>query len=112
MLKSFYTSYITQFSKDEPFEPKLDSIKKIYCTSRLIKEIKAKTSNGEIDWDILINAQDSDTSYLNSLKIKLDPEIENLYHISYGDSRFKEKVRINLIVVKEKEVYKIDKVLY
>src|SRR2546430_17492997 len=66
MLKNFYTAYMSEFSivktnTMQTFETRLDSIKKQYCTTNLIDSINKKFKKNELDYDPLINAQDSDS---------------------------------------------------
>lgn len=110
MLKEFYTSYITQMAEKLPLDiKKINSIKKKYCTVRLLKEIE---NDEDLDYDPLIDAQDADVAWLKTLSIKNNIGIPNGYIITYeSSSKYDtEKASIKMTVVKEKDGYKIDSV--
>ena len=103
MLNNFYTEYITVNSKFPVDYDKVSTLKNEFCTARLIHDLE----NQGYDYDPFLNAQDSDTSWLNSLEILKDPVSKDLYVVSYTDSFTKKKVIVKLIVVKIKDEYKI-----
>ncbi|MFD0765130.1 hypothetical protein ACFQZI_09710 [Mucilaginibacter lutimaris] len=113
MLKTFYTAYMTSFSKDTGDE--LLELRKKYCTSkceRLYKKLVEET-----DGDPFIKGQDSDASYAKTLTIKRDSKTPNSYTVSYYYEEYNEKgklqketVTINLIIIKIKGKLKIDAV--
>ena len=108
MLKEFYTSYMTQFAKWPPEPKKEDSIRRKYCTTRLLKDIK---NDEDLDYDPWLDAQDTDIAWLKTLSIKKNIGIPNGYIITYESSKYDgEKAFIKLTVVKEKDGYKIDSV--
>lgn len=110
MLKSFYTSYIIEDSKMPTNYEKLDSIKSKYCTANLLNKIENQFKKQELDYDPFLNAQDCDIEWLKTLTIRKDTKKSNLYYVSYADNYNNTKITIRLIVVKEKECYKIDSV--
>jgi hypothetical protein len=113
MLKEFYTTYISEIGKKRGNNErinweKINAIPKEYCTVRLLKEIE---NDKELDYDPFINAQDADLKSLKTLSIKKNIEVPNGYVVTYGDSFGKEEVSIiKVVVVKEKDGYKIDSV--
>ncbi len=110
MLNNFYTDYITQMAKDgSPDMTKIDSIQRKYCTTSLLNKISKGLSEEELDFDPFLKAQDSNLECLKTLSISKDSS-NNLYKVSYLDSYSKAKITIRLIVIKEKENFKIDSV--
>lgn len=110
MLKEFYKIYITQIDKGPINRKKENSIKKKYCTTRLLEAIK---NDKELDYDPLIDAQDADIESLKTLSIKKNIGIASGYIVTYeSSSKYDnyEKTSIKLTVVKEKDGYKIDSV--
>jgi len=106
MLKSFYTSYIIEYSKEPDDFKKINSIKSKYCTTSLLQKIKKL----KLDYDMFLQAHDIDSVMLKTLNIKKDSIRNNLYYVSYLDIFNNKTVTIKLIVVKQKELYKIDAV--
>lgn len=107
MLKEFYTSYITENSKMPPNMKNIDSMKRKYCTNSLLYKIKKQ----ELDYDPFLNAQDSNTEWLKTLSITKDSNKTNLYIVSYIDSYSNNKISVKLIIVKEKDSFKINSIL-
>jgi Protein of unknown function (DUF3828) len=108
MLKEFYTSYITEGTKIESNEDKLESIQKKYCTAKLLTKMKHEMEEGEMDSDPFINAQDFDINWLKSLTISKDAQKADVYIVSYLDNDAQTRTNIKLHVVKEGSLYKID----
>jgi len=110
MIKEFYTAYITQsldtISSNENIE-KLDSISQIYCTKSLLDSIKNEFENNELDYDPIINAQDTHPEMLKTMMINKNQKV-NKYKVMFlsdtYDSSFEE---VNLSIVKEGNKYKI-----
>ncbi|TAL71645.1 MAG: hypothetical protein EPN88_05470 [Bacteroidetes bacterium] len=100
MLKSFYTCLATIHNLN-----KLDSVKRLNCTSNYFKEIENQEM---LDYEPLIKAQDFGFDCLKTLTIKKDLKRADLYYVTYIEPNTKMKVTIKLIIVKEKERYKID----
>ena len=108
MLKEFYTSYITEGTKIESSEDKLESIQKKYCTAKMLTKMKHEMEEGEMDSDPFINAQDFDIDWLKTLTITKDPQKADVYVVSYLNNYSKTKTHMKLRVVKEGAQYKID----
>jgi hypothetical protein len=104
MLRSFYTIYITENSKENSDEKMLQALKKNTCTNNLLHNIKG------LDYDPFLSAQDCDNNYLKTLTIKKNPKGTNLFKISYMDGYSKKPLVIGLTVVKLKDGYKIDSI--
>jgi len=104
MLKEFYTIYITEEYKDG-LE---DSIKKKYCTKKILNRIK---QDEELENDPFVNAQDYDLAWLKTLTINKDSQKENVYTVSFISSYDQKKTIIRLLVVKDGQRYKIDNIL-
>jgi hypothetical protein len=110
MLRTFYTNYITEISETSDVKKEisyLDSLTHIYCTSSLLEKIK----NEELDYDPFINAQDADIECLRTLTINKDAEVSNLYVVSYLETYSFQQINIKLLIVKQKNCYKIDSFL-
>ena len=106
MLKSFYSSYITENAKMPLNIAKIKSIEEKYCTINLL----SKLENQELDYDPFLKAQDSNIDWLKTLTIKRDSTKQDLYNVSYIEIYSNTKVTIKLIVIKQEEFYKIDSV--
>ncbi|WP_298735473.1 DUF3828 domain-containing protein [uncultured Chitinophaga sp.] len=109
MLKQFYKEYIREMLKSSSSEKKLHSIRKQYCTTGLLNKIES----AELDYDPFLNARDADEDWLKTLSVSKDPQRKkDGYIISLLDSDTKTKTTVKLIVIKEKERYKIDAIVY
>ena len=110
MLHYFYKSYLTELlTRIPPNLERHDSIIKIYCTKKLIKELN---ENDLLDYDPFINAQDIQDDWYNTFVIKKDSLQNNLYMIMLHDNYDNTIKRIKLVIVKEKNKYKIDSVIW
>jgi hypothetical protein len=69
-----------------------------------------KLKEDELDYDPFLKAQDSNTEWLKTLSIKKDLKESNHYQILYLDTYNNSQIKITVIVVKEKESYKIDSI--
>lgn len=107
MLKNFYTAYITELSSPNVNYKHVDSLKKIYCTKGLIGKMKSN----ELDYDILLNAQDSDIEWLKTLTVKKTSFSTNQFDVSFIDNYSKKKNIIKVAVVKQGGGFKISEVL-
>lgn len=110
MLKKFYTLYITLNSHQSTrYREKIDSIKGEYCTVKLLKYIDDQMRNERIGYDLFINGQMFVIESLKTLTIRKDSIKNNIYYVTYnwpyGD---KELITTKLIIIKEKDSYKID----
>ena len=90
-----------------PNDSIIELIKVKHCTANLINKINRE----EQDFDPFLNAQDCNIEWLKTLSYKNDERNKNLYYVSYYDNYNNVKIIIKLIVVKEKEFYKIDNIL-
>ena len=108
MLKIFYTNYITAISEFnmQKMDSYLDSLKKVYCTPKLLKGIQNEFERGELGYDPFINAQDADKECLQTLTIKKDTLIP-YYNVSYKESYSGITVNIKLKIEKENDSIKI-----
>lgn len=110
MIKEFYTAYITQsldtIAPNKNIE-KLDSISQIYCTKALLDSIKNEFENNELDYDPIINGQDTHPEMLKTMMINKNKKV-NSYKVKFlsdtYDSSFEE---VNVSIVKEGNKYKI-----
>lgn len=102
MLKAFYTEYITESSKFPTNYEKLSQIREKYCTKELLLEIEKL----DLDYDLILNAQDTELSTLESLSIK--EEKNNLFIVSY--IFYADKVEVKLYVKLIHNKYKIVKI--
>ncbi len=108
-LKEFYTIYLkeTSYTYDEN---KINRILNKYCTLKLIKQI----NNPDIDWDLLIDGQFCEESWIKTLEIATDTSCSNVFYVKFYYYRENKKINkeIKLYVIKENNTYKIDKVLF
>jgi hypothetical protein len=112
-LNSFYTSYITEMSTStnaHTMQANLTSIKKKYCTARLLNKIAEDMKSGKLDWDPFLKGQDTQIDCLKTLTVKKGAAKPNHYIVSYIWPFSKEKISINLTMVKELVGFKIDSV--
>jgi hypothetical protein len=105
MLKNFYTSYITENSTFPVNQKKRDSIEKKYCTPYVLREYADEPS---IEGDPFLRADIMHPSILKILTFRKDASRDDLYYISYKLPAEKEPRTIRLLIVKEKDSYKID----
>jgi hypothetical protein len=101
MLKNFYTSYIIENSTFPVNQKKRDSIEHRYCTKNVFNQFE-----GNIEYDIFLRSQMVDTLILKSMTFRKDSAKDNLYYVSYSYN--KDHVTIKLLIIKEKDEYKID----
>jgi len=107
-LRSFYTSYMTEFSNLSPSrEKKLNAIKSKYCTESLLKKLPALAE--QTDSDPLLKAQDSDAAWLKTLTVEKDLKKPNTYNVSYVDGG-NNKTIIHLTLIKQSNAIKITSV--
>ena len=113
MIKEFYTAYITQsldtIAPNKNIE-KLDSISQIYCTKALLDSIKNEFENNELDYDPIINGQDTHPEMLKTMMINKNIKA-NKYSVMFlsdtYDSSFEE---VNLTIIKKGDKYKISSI--
>lgn len=109
-LKNFYTIYITDIAIGHDPLHSSDSLVKKYCTPRLLNKIAEHSDPEKLNWwdsDPFIKAQDSDTSFLKTLSIRMNKMKPNSYSVSYGSTDDSTKTTIHLIVEKQKEGFRI-----
>ncbi len=115
MLRHFY---IAQNSiKSIPHDiGKMDSLQKIYCSKKLQKKLKEQFQLTGLDHDLLTNDYGIDSLGVKTLSISKDPEKNNNYIVSYtilddvvpNLSKKEIKVIINVTILKEDGVFKVD----
>ena len=107
MLYSFYSNYFKLFNEPPSavIQKKLELHQKKFCTKSFYDKIPQIIEN--TDADVFLKAQDSDISYLKTLKIA--KRLKNQYVVSYiaDDSM---KISIKITLVKEGKNYKINDV--
>jgi len=110
LLKEFYTIYMTTVANDQPLqsEKKIDSLKKKYCTKRLL--LRLPTLANQIDADPFLNAQDSSIDCLKTLSVRKNPKAFNQFIVTYFDIYSQSKFIIYLTIVKENGNFKIDSI--
>ena len=94
-----------------------DSLRRKYGTSRLSKKIAEHSDPEKLnwwDWDPFTKAQDFDTATLRTLSIRRGKKGPNSYSVSYRWTDYFTKITdtftIHLIVIRQKERFKIDDV--
>jgi len=105
-INSFYIAYITENAKMPVNEAKVDSIKNKYCTAQLVDTL----NNKELEYDPFLDAQDCEASWLNSLLVEKDPNLNYVFKVSYLDSYNNTRTVIKLAVVQVGTEYKIDEI--
>ncbi|MDD4991453.1 MAG: DUF3828 domain-containing protein [Paludibacter sp.] len=120
MLNEFYTSYITENSKMAEMEnktagiEKLNSIKRKYCTIRLLNKIDKQNEDAELDADPFLKSQDFNIKWSKTLKFRKDSKNQNMYIVSYSYydnyKHTNNQITIKLIIVKQRGCYRIDSV--
>ncbi|MFV0420415.1 MAG: DUF3828 domain-containing protein [Dysgonomonas sp.] len=104
-IKEFYTAYILECDKPLPLDlKKINSIKSKYLTKKLQEKLK----EADLDYDPILNAQDCDKKWIETLRISPDTEQKNIYIISYMDDYNRDYNQIRLTVTKVGEKYLID----
>jgi hypothetical protein len=107
MLKTFYSSYIIENSKDSTNEKEIESIKKRYSTARFLD----KFNNEEIDADPYLNVQDFKKEWVNTLSVKkAHNSKENSYNVCFNILANEKPHCINVSIVKESNKWKINNV--
>lgn len=112
-LQEFYYSYITEGAKSGSNASALHAIQEKYVTKDLLSQLQHAFSEGELDYDPFINAQDFNLDWLATLTITKDEVLPATYHVSYADAYKKDgKTHIKLSVVNEAGHYKISKLYF
>jgi hypothetical protein len=105
-LKQFYTAYILCCDSPDGNEEIQTSIRNKYLTKSLLHKLE----NSDLDYDPLIQAQDCDRSWIETIEIKPDTERQNVYTVSYT-STFDNEKTIKLLLANDNGNYLIDDIL-
>lgn len=97
VIKTFYTEYMTEVASSTIVDEE-NSIKKKYCTKDLLDKIKKQFSEGDLDYDPFLNAQDANVENIPSLTVLRDSQITDKYIVSYIDNYSKQRITINLLL--------------
>ena len=116
MILEFYDKYIRQkdkipcsdlYEEEKKCEDELIRIKKNYLSNKLIKKIKPTEDR---DMDFILNAQDINLEWLDSLKVKkISSERYNVYIFDFFFNRYDS---VQLKVAKKKDKYIIDDIIF
>ena len=107
MILEFYDKYIRQQDK-EFCEEELRKIEREFLSNKLIKKIKRITEYR--DMDPIVNAQDTNLKWLDSLKVKkINSKRYNVYIFDFFLNRYDS---VQLKVAKKKDKYIIDDIIF
>ena len=109
MILEFYDKYIRQQDKMlcHDCQEELIRIKKRYLSNKLIKKIKPTEDR---DMDFILNAQDINLKWLDSLKVKkINSKRYNVYIFDFFLNRYDS---VQLKVAKKKDRYIIDDIIF
>ena len=116
MILEFYDKYIRQkdkipcsdlYEEEKKCEDELIRIKKRYLSSKLIKKIEPTEYR---DMDFILNAQDINLKWLDSLKVKkISSKRYNVYIFDFFFNRYDS---VQLKVAKKKDKYIIDDIIF
>ena len=107
MILEFYDKYIRQQDK-EFCEEELRKIEREFLSNKLIKKIKPITEYR--DMDFIVNAQDTNLKWLDSLKVKkINSKRYNVYIFDFFLNRYDS---VQLKVAKKKDKYIIDDIIF
>ena len=109
MILEFYDKYIRLQDKMlcHDCQEELIRIKKRYLSNKLIKKIKPTEDR---DMDFILNAQDINLKWLDSLKVKkISSERYNVYIFDFFFNRYDS---VQLKVAKKKDKYIIDDIIF
>ena len=114
MILEFYDKYIRQQDKmpcldnKEFCEEELRKIEREFLSNKLIKKIKPITEYR--DMDFIVNAQDTNLKWLDSLKVKkINSKRYNVYIFDFFLNRYDS---VQLKVAKKKDRYIIDDIIF
>ena len=109
MILEFYDKYIRQKDKMPCLDcEELRKIEREFLSNKLIKKIKPITEYR--DMDFIVNAQDTNLKWLDSLKVKkINSKRYNVYLFNFYDNRYDS---IQLKVAKKKDKYIIDDIIF
>ena len=107
MLKNFYKEYISESAKMPMNEKKINSIKKKYCTSKLLQKIDLL----ELDYDPFVNAQDFEPTLLKTIKFNKIFKSNNIYKACYVWDFNNKTICVKLSIKKVNNSFKIDDII-
>ena len=109
MILEFYDKYIRQKDKMPCLDcEELRKIEREFLSNKLIKKIKPITEYR--DMDFIVNAQDTNLKWLDSLKVKkISSERYNVYIFDFFLNRYDS---VQLKVAKKKDKYIIDDIIF
>lgn len=107
MLREFYTLYITENDKKKRDTQRIATIKEKYVTPKLLAKIDSAMLYYELDYDPFVNAQDYDTTWINTLEIAPVPERTNTFDICYTYNR-NSKSCMTAVLAESEGKYMID----
>ena len=109
MILEFYDKYIRQKDKMPCLDcEELRKIEREFLSNKLIKKIKPITEYR--DMDFIVNAQDTNLKWLDSLKVKkINSKRYNVYIFDFFLNRYDS---IQLKVAKKKDKYIIDDIIF
>ncbi|MDR2533381.1 MAG: YbjP/YqhG family protein [Tannerellaceae bacterium] len=105
MLNEFYTAYIVLCETSHSDDARQGLLEK-YCTANCLRQLEA----AELDYDPIINAQDCNAAWLDSLAVDKDPAGANVFVVSYA-SPYGGKTSIRLALTEETNGLKINSIL-
>ena len=109
MILEFYDKYIRQKDKMPCLDcEELRKIEREFLSNKLIKKIKPITEYR--DMDFIVNAQDTNLKWLDSLKVKkINSKRYNVYLFDFYFNRYDS---VQLKVAKKKDKYIIDDIIF
>ena len=109
MILEFYDKYIRQKDKMPCLDcEELRKIEREFLSNKLIKKIKPITEYR--DMDFIVNAQDTNLKWLDSLKVKkINSKRYNVYIFDFFLNRYDS---VQLKVAKKKDKYIIDDIIF
>lgn len=99
-LNKFYENYVNNWEN----ENELNLLKEKNFSEELISSISKSNTSGKLDYDPIINAQDTSSELLKTLKINYIAE-NNFYEVSYLDTYKKDRRYIYLKVTNLKKSF-------
>ena len=110
MILEFYDKYIRQKDKMPCLDcEELRKIEREFLSNKLIKKIKPITEYR--DMDFIVNAQDTNLKWLDSLKVKkINSKRYNVYLFNFYENRYDDSIQLK--VAKKKDKYIIDDIIF
>lgn len=117
MLREFYIAQSKIKSTPQDIG-KMDSLQKRYCSKKLQRKLNEQFQLTGLDHDLLTNDYGIDSLGIATLSISKDPDRNNNYTISYtilddivpNVSKKEIRVTINVTVIRENNILKVDTV--